>query len=963
MADQYTFDSQKYKNLKTSLRESPTAYARGVEPTRADLKTQLDLLGLEKERDLQMSQATRDSWYGSEDSPRFPSKDEDRAAGEGEGILMKTLNTLAMPLYGIVGGVEALTGTGSKKGLGNIMANIKERGTFGDILSRAGLPRGATLPLGFVLDVMFDPINWATFGTGALLPRIAIGAQKGGIKGIEAGIKSGILRKGAFFNKKLRPKAAQYNTWYDDLVGRSPSTVIEKGIKQTARMGAIADRIPKAWRYDPIGEVRGAFEAERARKTAGLGKSIYGDNEMDRLLKQGHSLAPDVNKMVSDGKEILYFGGPKSDFAEFVIDAKKAAKDPGAIIAKERANQWEKLINPGEGGRAADGEQLAKWLAQEAKDDGRIRGASEQLKIALSDETGWDVYDNFMKNIKASKPKIKKFLDGYSVYIGAFKTAKTGMSPGTWVTAIGGNTFFRGLAGLKPKLKAAERAFNSWKLARGKSTSKNLVKILNGPKMQEFIQGNPQEFAKVFGVNRAMLASQRGFNEEATRMAEAAMKRAGMVDEADRAKFLNDTLHEFDKARAEIQKGGVTAMQRGTQIVGIDEAGNIVREGTQMQTTGFSTEIFDRPWNRLLDRAQKSGAASDGVRKKAWNSLAWYMEKPMNFYETFDQGFKLGDFVTLVADGIDEDEIRMLARFVPIIEGDYAYNAADGLYRLSHNKAVEAVSKIYMNYRAMPAAARVFRSIPFVGAPFASFSYAMIGKTVETVVNNPAFFNKVTYGLQELSGSPSPLEKAALEEPYYERYKDPTMLKLNFLPFFQQNPIYLNLANMIPYYSMNIFQPSERRFDEPLADIVSQFNDRFPLFLKSPEGQVIFDYLVLPMLLKETEPVGMFNQPLYPSDANAMQKAGYAMRSVAEGPMPTAAGFLGLATPTAVAPVMPSYRWRSLAYAKEGKTPLGIQATEPAFQRTARQISAMFGFPLYPVKLEYISAKKKKELK
>ena len=117
------------------------------------------------------------------------------------------------------------------------------------------------------------------------------------------------------------------------------------------------------------------------------------------------------------------------------------------------------------------------------------------------------------------------------------------------------------------------------------------------------------------------------------------------------------------------------------------------------------------------------------------------------------------------------------------------------------------------------------------------------------------------------------------------------------------------------------------------------------------------------MLLKETEPVGMFNQPLYPSDANAMQKAGYAMRSVAEGPMPTAAGFLGLATPTAVAPVMPSYRWRSLAYAKEGKTPLGIQATEPAFQRTARQISAMFGFPLYPVKLEYISAKKKKELK
>lgn len=39
------------------------------------------------------------------------------------------------------------------------------------------------------------------------------------------------------------------------------------------------------------------------------------------------------------------------------------------------------------------------------------------------------------------------------------------------------------------------------------------------------------------------------------------------------------------------------------------------------------------------------------------------------------------------------------------------------------------------------------------------------------------------------------------------------MLKL---PFFQENPLYLNVANMIPYYSMNMFMPNERKYQNTL---------------------------------------------------------------------------------------------------------------------------------------------------
>jgi len=73
------------------------------------------------------------------------------------------------------------------------------------------------------------------------------------------------------------------------------------------------------------------------------------------------------------------------------------------------------------------------------------------------------------------------------------------------------------------------------------------------------------------------------------------------------------------------------------------------------------------------------------------------------------------------------------------------------------------------------------------------------------------------------------------------------------LPFFQENPLYLNVANMIPYYNMNMFAPSERKYNDSLGDKLVSVLDKTPI-LKDPVGQVMFDYFIQPLIIKDSLP-------------------------------------------------------------------------------------------------------------
>ena len=219
--------------------------------------------------------------------------------------------------------------------------------------------------------------------------------------------------------------------------------------------------------------------------------------------------------------------------------------------------------------------------------------------------------------------------------------------------------------------------------------------------------------------------------------------------------------------------------------------------------------------------------------------------------------------------------------------------------------------------------------------------------------------------LNELSGDKSPLEKEALNSKYYTWFNDPGMVKI---PWTDKYPIYSNLTNMIPYYSMNMFTPSERKYGETLPDSVMSFLDKFPI-LQDPAGQVMFDYIIQPMLLsKGQQPQGSFGQPLYPTDATGLQKTGYAARQFAESVVPGAAGFGAIATAPFTTTgehigYVPSYTYRKLANALSGKSALGIPGKEPAAERSLRTASGMVGVPLHPMDLSYTEQQTKKNIK
>jgi hypothetical protein len=178
------------------------------------------------------------------------------------------------------------------------------------------------------------------------------------------------------------------------------------------------------------------------------------------------------------------------------------------------------------------------------------------------------------------------------------------------------------------------------------------------------------------------------------------------------------------------------------------------------------------------------------------------------------------------------------------------------------------------------------------------------------------------------------------------------------LPIFQDNPVYLNLANMLPYYTLNIFQDPERgrsNQEKTLGGAIARAVDMTPFF-KTPEGQVMFDYFIQPLILRETNPRGMFDQPLWPKDASFAEKAFYTARGAAEPLTPGLLGYAGLATgPTVpgITEFLPNYRWRQLAYATQGKTSLGIQQKDTPMERTVSALSSITGVPYYRMKLQY----------
>jgi uncharacterized protein YcfJ len=222
---------------------------------------------------------------------------------------------------------------------------------------------------------------------------------------------------------------------------------------------------------------------------------------------------------------------------------------------------------------------------------------------------------------------------------------------------------------------------------------------------------------------------------------------------------------------------------------------------------------------------------------------------------------------------------------------------------------------------------------------------------------NPAYFVHVMQMMNEVSGERTPLEKANLQSKYYAYLDKEGIVKL---PFFENNPMYLNMSNMFSHLSLQMAQGPQRSYGDKYGDRIAKMIDQTPFF-KQPDGQVVLDNVIMPLLISEGIAQNSFGIPLYNSTDTVPEKAGKAVSSFASSFVPRVAGLTGLlGTPLpkeyeeAVVPYVPSYPWKKLRNAREGRTASGMPGKEEPTSRVVRGVlSEAAGLPTYKMNFEY----------
>jgi hypothetical protein len=497
------------------------------------------------------------------------------------------------------------------------------------------------------------------------------------------------------------------------------------------------------------------------------------------------------------------------------------------------------------------------------------------------------------------------------------------------------------------------------KIIKGTASKEQIVKLLSDPKVANFLEKNPIVFARSFGVSPDyIMALNKGedFVQQLYSKYKAAGGKHNPAHFTDVATMLKSQGEKLNKSR---QVGKIIKKDFGGVVKNALESDDPIRSSLYFQ------EIYTTPFKKAVNYLNKKGEEGNGFAK--W--LGWGASKPMEGYQMIDQSFKLGTFLHLTQDGVSESTIKMMSNFMPRVGEGLEKVAGKGeyLYKLDPIKAAEAVGDMYMNYGAMPDFVKAMRGLPFMGAPFISFTYAMAAKTGKTIKYNPAAFNKIQLALSEIGGADTPLEKEALKSPYYQFLNKPGQVKLNAMfPMLGDNPTYFNMTNILPYLTLNMFQPSNRDYLDPKMRAVANIKDKLPI-MQQPEGQFIWDNFIQPLILMHSnppeEPIGQFGQPLYPKSANAFEKyAALPVRALADAVVP--AGLAPLAIlpgmhlnlPDKVVDYIPNFKIRNTLRATQNKGSTGVVSqTDTAESKTIRALASVLGLSYYKLKLKFFN--------
>ncbi len=648
-----------------------------------------------------------------------------------------------------------------------------------------------------------------------------------------------------------------------------------------------------------------------------------------------------------------------------VNDGKLVVSDPQEVV---RANRFI---------------DLAERLNQELETDVGMADVLDIINTRMKTRDGVDVLGLARQKLgkyilkQGAEPSLKKtaavvakgMAEVSEVMNGYFKNAVIGV--GNTLTsiegAIIGNPMMRAAMGLSitdPKYWG--RRVGAFKTLIGRSKPEFIDMVLKNPDIEKFAKETPELFEKIFGFRYEGLTMQ------------------GLVSE-----MKNTAEHylpeEFAKFR-ENPQGFKKMISEAIKSLGVEGAENPLGRFSNMfeewekrflktegrlptpdeypeweRGIGYTSQMIDfgafHAHKKLISRyAQTKGGA--------WKILDAYLTKPMAWYDLADQTDRLGTFLNLVEDGIPESSLTKLSKFVSLTPEDvqkgitgYVFRDGEKMYKLTGEKAAEVVSTMYLNYAALPGFLRTMRSLPLAGAPFASFSTGMLAKTIQTMVYNPSYVSHMDQFLREVSDDPTPAEQEALKTKYYSFIKeDPMMLRLGELPFFRNNPVYLNAKGWNPFVA-NVFSPSQRVWSDTFKGNVGQFIDSLPFF-KQPGGSALLSYFILPSFLEEGEqPQGVFGQPLYPKDASLLEKSKYFARDIASPYVPKLpSALLGTLTggnlPDSVLQYAPS-AYGTAAYAAQGRSSVGAGSQESITKRPAermvRNLLGTLGASVMPV--------------
>jgi len=992
------------------LDSSPTAYGGDTTPTAADVANDLKLTKLKNTINTMKGQQLKEDWYGKDSA--LNTTQPETATKQNQGFLNRTLTALAKPLYGIVGATEAITGQGVKDGVLDNMKENTETGhrTFGDLLGKTGAPGIISAPLGFALDVALDPVNWITAGSTAIVPKAFKGlargtAKEGLVGGLEAAGKAittgmgetamdvgslipGVRKSSAL--EKLGNGVWAQNQRYAYLTGKGELEGLNKGgMEGLASLGKF-----NAEDGVTLGTYLEGIIASSPKGQEFLEKFKYDPHQYmqlvkikDRVLKVMEK-TDDLSTVDADVPNLISnISKGTNEFAEATSPELTKIKDTlleGLDDTDTIANTTDKLS-------AIHVDNAAEFEARmmaEAEAEGYTKQAIQKYIKMNQNKTGMQFYDNLadawsnkIKDMKVGDVKAgEAFLNTLAFANKFFKVAKVPMNPASHVNSVLGNIVMDKMAGWDVTETVPE-VMKAYKFLQGKAGPQFVLDnfLQEASDYSRFVSAHPNAFKGTYGFDPSMVGG-KYFLDKLLKDGRA----TGLITAKNEQEFLDAMVKMPDDLRAAIESAAEAAS--GVKGSAVEEVQKLVKDGGIMKMD-TPTQMIERyakegvpekagaPSSVIQDLGITGGAGMDYIKARAekgdvaYKLLQGLMEKSMNAFEMHDQASKLGKAIYATKTGLTEQSIQTLSRLLPggIKKTDIVGTAVKNgqkRYRLTWDKATDLVNETNMNYSAMPAFVRMMRSVPIIGAPFVSFSYAMVPKTAKALMHNPESFNQINFMIHELSGAKTPIEKKNLESKYSQWFNSPAMLRV---PFMDSHPAYVNLSNFLPYYSMSLWSQSNRNFKEVLPDTMATIVDKGQLF-KDPAGQVLFDYFILPMLLDKERPMSQFGQPLYPESATTLNKIGYGARTLGEAYVPGMAGVLGLPLGAPMEQAMPgsskyipSYTFRKLANATAQKSPLGIPKNEGSASLVSKAISGLVGVPYDTMDITYLNNTKKKK--